>query len=253
MSRSRVRVPWKAPKYKDVVLKKITFVVACTIAFQSCPGIKPRQEKTQYPDKPYFSDSTAHYLYHPIYANNFYIIRQDGEKILYLRNPVTGQETKQIIKKVKRVVCLSSTHVAYLDAINETSSITGVSGLPYIYNKKKLKATDVGYESAIDYEKVLQLNPDVVFAYSIQGQTAEYLDKIRQLGLTVVEMTEHLENHPLEKPSLSLPLRLSSTKRKWRQKYLPASTGLTRTSAHWHNKPSPPRPLKKARPRATKF
>ncbi|MFY9116793.1 MAG: ABC transporter substrate-binding protein [Bacteroidales bacterium] len=181
------------------MLKKITFVVACTIAFQSCPGIKPRQEKTQYPDKPYFSDSTAHYLYHPIYANNFYIIRQDGEKILYLRNPVTGQETKQIIKKVKRVVCLSSTHVAYLDAINETSSITGVSGLPYIYNKKKLKATDVGYESAIDYEKVLQLNPDVVFAYSIQGQTAEYLDKIRQLGLTVVEMTEHLENHPLGK------------------------------------------------------
>lgn len=72
-------------------------------------------------------------------------------------------------------------------------------GASYIYNKKKLKATDVGYESAIDYEKVLQLNPDVVFAYSIQGQTAEYLDKIRQLGLTVVEMTEHLENHPLGK------------------------------------------------------
>ncbi|HHV40538.1 MAG TPA: ABC transporter substrate-binding protein [Bacteroidales bacterium] len=176
-----------------------TFVVVFTIAFQSCPGKQLRRFKTSYPDQSGFSDSTTNYLYDPLYANNFCIIRRDGEKVLYLKNPVTGIETQQVIKKANRVVCLSSTHIAYLDALNETGSIVGVSGLPYVYNKRKLKAIDVGYESSIDYETLLQLNPDVVFAYSIPGQTAEYLDKIRQLGLNVVEMTEHMENHPLGK------------------------------------------------------
>jgi iron complex transport system substrate-binding protein len=176
-----------------------TFVVVATLAFQSCPAKKTRTFNPYNLRNEQLKDSTTDYLYSPLYANNFWIVREDGKKVLYLKNPVSGTETKHVVTKVNRVVCLSSTHVAYLDAINETNSIVGVSGLQYLFNSNKLKAEDLGYESGIDYEALLQLNPDVVFAYNIPGQPAEYLEKMRQLGLNVIEIPEHLEAHPLGK------------------------------------------------------
>jgi len=176
-----------------------TFVVVATLIFQSCPAKKTRTFNPYNLKSEQLKDSTADYLYSPLYANNFWIVREDGKKVLYLKNPVSGAETRHVVTKVNRVVCLSTTHVAYLDAINETNSIVGVSGLQYLFNSNKLKAEDVGYESGIDYESLLQLNPDIIFAYTIPGQPAEYLDKIRQLGLPVIEMPEHLEAHPLGK------------------------------------------------------
>ncbi|NLA15510.1 MAG: ABC transporter substrate-binding protein [Bacteroidales bacterium] len=174
-----------------------TFVVLFTLAFQSCPRKKVRTFDPYTLRSECLRDSSADYIYTPRYAHNFCIVREDGEKILYLRNPVTETETKHAVKKANRVICLSSTHVAFLDVLNETNSIVGVSGLQYIYNKRRLKAKDIGYESGIDYEALLQLNPDVVFAYDIPGQAAEYLEKIRELGLNVIEIPEHLEEHPL--------------------------------------------------------
>ncbi|HOO42837.1 MAG TPA: ABC transporter substrate-binding protein [Bacteroidales bacterium] len=174
-------------------------VLLFTMAFQSCPGPRNRSFRIRKLDEQSFVENNIEYVYKPLYANNFFIAREEGEKVLYLKDPVSKSETRHVIHKVKRVVCLSTTHIAYLDAINETRSIVGVSGSQYIYNDKLRNATDVGYESAIDYESLMALEPDVVFAYAVPGQPADYIQKIRQLGINVVEVPEHLEDHPLGK------------------------------------------------------
>ncbi|MFA5444105.1 MAG: ABC transporter substrate-binding protein [Bacteroidales bacterium] len=174
-------------------------VLLFTLAFQSCPGPRNRSFRIRKLDEQSFLENNIEYIYKPLYANNFFIVREDGEKVLYLKDPVSKKETRHVIHKVKRVVCLSTTHIAYLDAINETRSIVGVSGRQYIYNDKLRNATDVGYESAIDYESLMALEPDVVFAYAVPGQPADYIQKIRQLGMNVIEVPEHLEDHPLGK------------------------------------------------------
>ncbi|HNR28145.1 MAG TPA: ABC transporter substrate-binding protein [Bacteroidales bacterium] len=176
-----------------------TCVLLCTLAFQSCPTNRSKSFRKHPLEEYGLSEGDIDYIYKPRYANNFYIVREEGEKVLYLTDPVTYNTTRHVVNKVRNVVCLSSTHIAYLDAINETSSIVGVSGAQYIYNKNIRKAVDLGYESAIDYEALLQLKPDIVFAYAIHGESADYIEKIKQLGLNVVQIPEYLENHPLGK------------------------------------------------------
>ncbi|MCK9346731.1 MAG: ABC transporter substrate-binding protein [Bacteroidales bacterium] len=176
-----------------------TCVLLCTLAFQSCPTTRSRSFRKHLLEQYRLSDDDIDYIYKPLYANNFYISKEDGEKVLYLKDPASGKETRYVVNKVHRVVCLSSTHIAFLDALDETRSIVGISGAQYICNKDVSDAVDVGYESAIDYETLLQLRPDVVFAYAIHGQSSDYIDKIKQLGMNVIEIPEHMENHPLGK------------------------------------------------------
>ncbi|HPS24196.1 MAG TPA: ABC transporter substrate-binding protein [Bacteroidales bacterium] len=138
-------------------------------------------------------------LYNPEYAQNFYLALEDGRKVLYLHDPASDKTFRHEIGTVKRVVCLSTTHLAFIHAIGASASVCGVSGARYIYNPRLRQCTDVGYESSINYETLLKLAPDVVFAYSIHGKTADYITKMEQLGLNVIQIPEHTERHPLGK------------------------------------------------------
>ena len=46
---------------------------------------------------------------------------------------------------VKRVVCMSTTHVAMIESLQETSSIVGISGSDYISNPAIRKGLRIGY------------------------------------------------------------------------------------------------------------
>ena len=92
---------------------------------------------------------------------------------------------------VDNVICLSTTHIAFLDAINQTRTITALSGSKYVYNKEirekleKNKVLDVGFQEQLNYELILSLEPDVVFAYGINSQNLGYYQKIQEMGIPV--------------------------------------------------------------------
>lgn len=106
---------------------------------------------------------------------------------------------------VNSVVCLSTTHVAFLDALNQTKSIAALSGAKFVYNqevRERVKADeilDIGYEEQLNYERLLALEPDVVFAYGINTQTLGYYQKIQEMEIPVVFIAEYLEVSPLGK------------------------------------------------------
>lgn len=106
---------------------------------------------------------------------------------------------------VQRAVCLSTTHIGFLDALKQTHTIVGLSGSAYLSNpelKQGIAAQrvhEVGYEQGLNYELMLQLKPDVVFAYGVGSEINVQLNKLRDLGIPVVLIGEYLEQSPLAK------------------------------------------------------
>jgi iron complex transport system substrate-binding protein len=106
---------------------------------------------------------------------------------------------------VKRAICMSTTYIAFLDALGEINAITGVSGSKYINNAEiqdKISTReiyDVGYEQTLNYEMLVSLKPDVVFAYGVGGEIAGYTNKLSELGIPVVLVGDYLESDPLAK------------------------------------------------------
>lgn len=103
----------------------------------------------------------------------------------------------------KRIICLSTTHIGFLEKINELQAIMGISGSRLVYNSTLINRIesndlpDVGYDSGLNYELIISLKPDVVFAYSIEGGELAWINKLQELGIPVVLVGEYLENNPL--------------------------------------------------------
>ena len=112
----------------------------------------------------------------------------------------------EVIKTpAKRIVCLSTTHVAFIDRLGEANRIVGVSGADYVSSELVQKriaeklVKDVGYEQALNYELVVSLKPDVVLAYGVGAEMAGYLQKLKDLKIPVIFIGDYLEENPLGK------------------------------------------------------
>jgi iron complex transport system substrate-binding protein len=113
---------------------------------------------------------------------------------------------KKIIKTpLERVICLSTTHLAFLDAIGETSAVTGISGDQYVSDLKirekirRGEVADVGYGQNLNYELIIKLNPEIILVYGVGSEVTGYSQKLEELGIPVVMMAEYLEETPLGK------------------------------------------------------
>ena len=134
------------------------------------------------------------------YANYFDIVELGASKAVVIISPYNNsRDTLYINKRFNNIVCMSSSQVAGLAEIGADSVITAVSGLKYITNQnlQNRKVADIGYEAALDYEKVLSLKPDVLLTYTVSGAEPAYISRLRSLGVPVLVLHDHLENHPL--------------------------------------------------------
>ncbi len=102
----------------------------------------------------------------------------------------------------ERIVAMSSTHIAMLDAIGEVDRVVGVSGIDYISNPdiqaRRDRIGDVGYEGNINYELLLSLDPDLVLLYGVNGASAME-GKLKELGIPFMYVGDYLEESPLGK------------------------------------------------------
>lgn len=100
---------------------------------------------------------------------------------------------------------MSSSQVAALASIEADSVLTAVSGIGYISNPRlreryrtgRNPLYDIGYESSLDYERILKLKPDLLLTYTVSGAEPQFLNKLRGLGVPVAVLHDHLEDHPL--------------------------------------------------------
>jgi len=106
---------------------------------------------------------------------------------------------------VRRVVCLSTTQVAMLSALGEAERIKGMSNAAFVSDSAVRQAVargetaDVGYGQGLNIERIISLKPDVIFAYSVGGESASSMARLEGLGRTVVFNAEYLERTALGK------------------------------------------------------
>ncbi len=106
---------------------------------------------------------------------------------------------------VKRVICMSTTHVAMMDALGESDAIVGISGSDYITHPdlrlrlEEGEVRDVGADQTLNYELILSLRPDLIMAYGIGAEVNGMVSRLAGLGIPVILNGDYLEDQPLGK------------------------------------------------------
>ena len=117
----------------------------------------------------------------------------------------TAADSITVSGGLDRIICMSSSYVAYLSALGCDSVICGVSGGKYISDqqvRKRIaegKISDVGSDAMPDYEKITALTPELIVAYEMTG--SDFVQNLRNLGLKVLTLNDYLENSPLGRAS----------------------------------------------------
>ena len=124
-----------------------------------------------------------------------YFISRNGEQA------PTGFTGPTIPAGAKRIVCMSSSYIAMLDALGQVNRIVAVSGIDYVLNPyilaHKDSIKDMGPE--MNYELLLGLKPDIVLLYGIGDAQTAITDKLKELSIPYIYMGEYLEESPLGK------------------------------------------------------
>jgi iron complex transport system substrate-binding protein len=177
-------------------------------------------------DKKNLSENTISNAVNIKYAKGFMINRKEYISEITVKNPwqnasqveytyllsdsftssrVISGEKCMIRTPVQQVVCLSTTHIGFIDLLGEIESVAGISGKDYIVNEKlqdkvnKELLPDVGYDENLNFEILIKLKPDVVFAYGVSGTITNTVRKLNELEIPVVLVAEYLEEEPLAK------------------------------------------------------
>ncbi len=195
------------------------FFIACSAAgFVSCSGGGGQTSATT---EPISSDSAT-----CDYARGYTSEKRGDITLLTVSNPWQGAQNVMfryvlcpkgtkvpdkyaqytaIYTPVERVICMATTHVAMLSAIGKTSSIKALSGSAYVSDPEVRQAVadgrivDIGYDQGLNYEKIISLKPDVIFAYGVGGEAAGSMARLADLGQKVVFNAEYLERTALGK------------------------------------------------------
>lgn len=190
------------------------FVIIIVAALTACGGGNPKQ-----------AASGADTLYNPRYAAGFTILSSGESSVIAIRNPWQGARDTQMQlflsrngeaapdgfagvvaeAPLKRVVCMSSSYIAFIDALGEIDAVKGVSGGRYITNATireryaRGEVRDVGYDSQMNYETLAVLDPDLVLIYGVAGRNSQLTAKMDELGIKYLYIGDYVENSPLGK------------------------------------------------------
>lgn len=129
----------------------------------------------------------------------------DGYRIRVSSSDGKVTDSLDVTGTLDRIICMSSSYVAYLAELGCDSVICGISGAKYVSNEAVRKRyidgeiAEVGSDAVPDYEKIVSLSPDLVVAYSMPG--SDFAGQLRKLGVKVLVLNDYLENAPLGRAS----------------------------------------------------
>jgi iron complex transport system substrate-binding protein len=122
--------------------------------------------------------------------------------ILYKNEQPKDIENAIFIKlPIKSAACLSTTHIAMIAELEAGNIIKGATNTNLIYNTsvveqvKNQEVKELGFEGNLNYETLLDLNPDIVFTYGLSD--LNQVNKLKSLGLKPVVVAEFREKTPL--------------------------------------------------------
>ncbi|MBR3441454.1 MAG: ABC transporter substrate-binding protein [Bacteroidales bacterium] len=93
---------------------------------------------------------------------------------------------------------LTVPRVAWVSPSRLASAASSISNGEEVHRRQPTSVlADVGYDGAPDYETIVSLRPEVVLTYAVSGVESPFVGRLKQLGIKVLTVNEHLERHPL--------------------------------------------------------
>lgn len=161
------------------------------------------------------------------YATGFTIIKNGNHSLLEIKNPwpesdkifkyvlISKEEAAKtsfmrdqydgiIITPIENVVVTSTTHIPSLELLNVEETLTGFPGTDYISSEKTRARIDenlireLGKTEGLNTEVVLDINPNVVVAFGINGKN-NALETIKKANIPVIYNGDWMEKSPLGK------------------------------------------------------
>jgi len=129
----------------------------------------------------------------------YYLVRKGSV------NPLGIDSGQVIFVPLTGIICMSTTHIGMISALGEGNTIKGLSGTDFIYSPEIIKRVEkglideVGYETNLNKELIIRISPDLVMIYGIGSESAGHVNKIRDLGISVMFNADYLETDPLAK------------------------------------------------------
>ncbi|MDO6597020.1 ABC transporter substrate-binding protein [Oceanihabitans sp. 2_MG-2023] len=198
--------------------KKITFLLFCSILF----FISCKKEAKLIPEN---KQDIAYSDFN--YAQGFYITHNENFKILTIKNPWPKAEKeykyalvpKHLAAKVtlnkdafdgiitipiEKIVVTSTTHIPALELLGVAQTLAGFPGSDYISSEETRENIDnglvreLGKNEGINTEVLLDVNPDVVVGFGIDGNNKTF-ETIKKSGIPVIYNGDWVEKSPLAK------------------------------------------------------
>lgn len=156
------------------------------------------------------------------YAKGFDIINEKGTKKLLIKSPYQNSKElfsyqilnkdkkgarkdlidQEILVPINRIVVTSTTHIPMIELLNEEASIVGFPNSNYISSEKtrhlidKGNITEIGKESSLNTEILLDLHPELVVGFGVSSAD-KTLTSIQKAGINVIYNGDWLEESPL--------------------------------------------------------
>lgn len=147
--------------------------------------------------------AAADTLYAPRYASHFVVLKSGDTTILRVKNPWQGAAGVEIdytfTEPTTKIITMSSSHGAFLEAIGCGDAVVGVSGAKYLTSPALSALPDVGYDNNMNFELAVALAPNFVTIYEISGENSATTQKLAALGLKTIYIADYLEDSPLAK------------------------------------------------------
>ena len=155
------------------------------------------------------------------YAKGFDIVDDNGIKKLIIKSAY--QNSKDVFKykiyhksstdnikftplnievPIEKIVVTSTTHIPMVELLDEQTSIVGFPYAKYVSSEKTRglidagKITEIGKESSLNTEILLDLQPELVVGYSVSSAD-KTLNTIQKAGINVIYNSDWLEETPL--------------------------------------------------------
>ncbi|MDA0194589.1 MAG: ABC transporter substrate-binding protein [Bacteroidetes bacterium] len=139
------------------------------------------------------------------YAQNLDITTDGKTSKIIIKEPYKGayaSVTFSSEQPVKRIVCTSTSQIGFLDLLDAQEVLAGYTTTDYISSLKVRqlidsgRILDIGRDIVINIEKLLELKPDLVVAYSVTGDISQW-EQLESFGIPVIFDASHLEETPL--------------------------------------------------------
>lgn len=194
-----------------------------TTGCQQAPSISPTSESsvcvTDYqPDKDYFPDKVQ-----PAYSSGFSVDYYNHYKVVTVTQPwkaadetfeyvlvqcgtptPDGFEDAQVIQvPIRTVATLSTTYLPHLELLGQVEALVGMDNFNFVYApamRQKIEQGELiefGSGKALDIERLLVAEPDLVMAYGTGDPDSDSYGRIIQAGLPVALVGEYVETSPL--------------------------------------------------------